>query len=164
MNTATAVSFFFFWNVPQEIPLPSFMTGNFTNLPIFHVCKPGHHFLFWTFLVSLCLRLHTNLPGCYCIVFLIEALYSQGYKSLVQNSHYTLWLLLHPFLVFDKCSITHLHSCCCTDHFPCLTSCPETFVFTSHHCHLLLYHIKYSYLSLVLRPLGHASMLNPTLV
>lgn len=145
------------------MPLSPSMMGNLTNLPIFRVCKPGHHFLVWTSLVSLCLRLHLNLPGHYSIVFLGEGLDSQGCKSLVHNSHYTLWLLLLPFLVFDKCSVTHLHSCCCTDHFPSLTSCPEIFVFTSHRCHLLLYHIKYSDLSLVLRPSVHTSILNPTL-
>lgn len=154
--------FFFLWNVPQEIFLSSFMMSNLTNLPIFHVCKPGHHFLLWPSLVSLCLGLHVNLPGCYSIEFLTEALYSRGCKSLVQNSHYTLWLLLHPFLVFDKCNVTHLHSCCCTDHFPSLTSCPETSVFTSHHCHLLLYHIKYSNVSLTLRSPVHANIWNPT--
>lgn len=163
-NAHSCCSFFFFLcNVPKEILLSSFMMGNLTSLPIFHMCKAGHHFLFWTALVSLCLRLHVNLPRCYSIVFLTEALYSQGCKSSVQNSHFTLWLLLHPFLVFDKCNVTNLHSCFCADHFPSLTSCPETFVFTYHHCHLLLYHIKYSYLSLILRPPLRANILNPTL-
>lgn len=105
----------------------------------------------------------SSLLGCYSIVFLTEALYSQGCKSLAQNSHCTLRLLLHPFLVFDKCNVTQLHSCCCADHFPSLTSCPEIFVFTSHHCHLLFHRIKYSYLSLILGPAVHANILNPTL-
>lgn len=143
--------YFFLWTVPPEIILSSFMMGNLPNMPIFNVYKPGHHCLFWTSLLSLCLRLHVKLPGCYSIVFLTEALHFRGCKSSVQNSYYTCWLLLHPFLVFDKCNVTLLHSCCCADHFPSLTSCPERFVFTSHHCHLLLYHIKYSYLSLIFK-------------
>lgn len=103
-NEHSCYCLFFFFPLEcssKEMPLSGFIMGNLTNLPIFHVCKPGHHFLIWTSLLSLCLRLHTNLPGCCSIVFLTEALYSQGCKSSVQNSHYTLWLLLHPFLVFD---------------------------------------------------------------